>query len=58
MREAKRKRVSEDVMWAFIQADSMVAAALANREVPYTEESMRSVVALAATLHISYKETR
>jgi hypothetical protein len=58
LRAAKRKRVEEDVMWAFIQADSMVAAALANREVPYTEESMRAVVALTATLHISYKETR
>lgn len=58
MRQAKRKRIAEDVLWAFAEADSMVAAALANREVEYTAEAMRSVVALAATLHISYKETR
>jgi hypothetical protein len=58
LRQAKRKRIAEDVLWAFAEADSMVAAALANREVEYTAEAMRSVVALAATLHISYKETR
>ena len=58
LREAKRKRIAEDIFWAFSMADSMVATALANREVPYTAESMRSVVALAATLHISYKEAR
>lgn len=58
LRAAKRHRVREDILWAFSEADSMVAAALANREVEYTVDAMRSVVALAATLHISYKEVR
>lgn len=58
LRAAKRQRVREDIFWAFSEADSMVAAALANREVEYTVDALRSVVALAATLHISYKEVR
>lgn len=58
IRAAKRQRVREDIFWAFSEADSMVAAALANREVEYTVDALRSVVALAATLHISYKEVR
>jgi hypothetical protein len=58
IRDEKRRRVSEDLMWAFSLADSMVAAALANREVEYSVDAMRSVVALAATIHISYKEAR
>lgn len=58
LRAAKRQRVREDIFWAFSEADSMVAAALANREVEYTVDALRSVAALAATLHISYKEVR
>lgn len=54
----RRKRVASDILWAFAEADSIVAATLKGRDVEYTVEALRSVTALAATIHISYKEAR
>lgn len=58
IREERRQRVGEDIAWAVGQADSFVTQILANHNIEYTTEALRSVAALAATIHISYKESR
>lgn len=58
IRQEKRKRVGEDIAWAFTQADHFVTLAIQAHKVEYTPDVLRSVVALAATIHISYKEAR
>lgn len=58
IRQDKRKRVGEDIAWAFTQADHFMTLAAQAHKVEYTPEVLRAVVALAATIHISYKEAR
>ena len=56
--EAQRAKLRGDMWWALTAADEMVGTILAAREVPFTPECVRSVVALAATLHISVAQGR
>jgi len=58
MREERRLRVSEDITWAFEKANDLITLAMQSHEMPMGPEALRAMVALAATIHISYKDVR
>lgn len=58
LRDEKRKRVADDIAWAIGIADNYIAQIAASRNIEYGPELMRSTAALAATIHISYKDAR
>jgi hypothetical protein len=56
--ENGRAALRGEIWWALSTADEMVGTILAAHEQEFTPECLRSVVALAATLHISMKNVR
>jgi hypothetical protein len=58
MREERRLRVSEDITWAFEKAHDLITLAMQSHEMQMGPEALRAMVALAATIHISYKDAR
>lgn len=58
LRDEKRKRVADDIAWAMSVADNYVSQIAKSKGIEYGPELMRSTVALAATVHISFKDAR